>query len=84
LTDMWMPEMNGAELAAKIRAIPEINSIKIVVVTADTEQAEVQKSGVFDGVLLKPITIDAIRKTLDLLNIKSKESPATGHMEQNK
>ncbi|MGE4565419.1 MAG: PAS domain-containing protein, partial [Victivallaceae bacterium] len=37
LTDMWMPEMNGAEFAAELRPRPEFDMIPIVAVTADTE-----------------------------------------------
>ncbi|MBS1369583.1 MAG: PAS domain-containing protein [Lentisphaeria bacterium] len=63
LTDLWMPGMNGMELARQIRAVPETGSIPVVAVTADAqilgEQAEE-----FQDILLKPLTLETLQKTL--------------------
>ena len=61
-TDMWMPEINGQELAHKIRE--ELNSpkVKIVAVTADAEFKNTAHD--FDAVLLKPVTQDSLRTLL--------------------
>lgn len=53
VTDMNMPEMNGAEMVAKIRELrPET---KIVVLTADTATAPQEHSPVCDHYVLKPV-----------------------------
>ena len=62
LTDLWMPEMNGAELAQEIRKNPAWKNLKIVAVTADAENKVNFDNRYFDAVLLKPITIDALKK----------------------
>ncbi len=65
LTDLWMPEMNGAELALEIRKNPAWNNLKIVAVTADAENKVNFDNRFFDAVLLKPITIEALKKILN-------------------
>ena len=60
LTDMWMPELDGTELVKAIRADPVLASLRVIAVTADTEfQGSVADLG-FDGLLLKPITIERL------------------------
>ncbi len=56
LTDMWMPEMNGSELAAAIRADAGLSSVRLIAVTADTANADNFPMGYFDAVLLKPVS----------------------------
>ncbi len=53
LTDIWMSEMSGSDLAAALKAAPETFGIPVVAVTADTQV----DSANFDGILFKPITI---------------------------
>ncbi len=65
-TDMWMPGMNGAELAAKIRADARLKEIPLVAVTADMEARDNFPLGSFNGVLLKPITLEKMRDALGL------------------
>ena len=74
LTDLWMPEMNGEELALKIRAVPGLSSITIIAVTADSESGTNFKQDVFDRILLKPITLEKIQELLTEL-----DSGTTGH-----
>lgn len=61
LTDLWMPEMNGTELAERIAA--SARPVPVIAVTADTQIAA-DLPGVFNGVLLKPITPDVLRKVI--------------------
>ena len=65
LTDLWMPEMNGAELASEIRRTPGWENLKIIAVTADTENKANFDNSNFDDVLLKPVSIEALKKILD-------------------
>ncbi len=56
LTDMWMPGMNGAEFAARVRAMPEFDQVKIFAVTADSDSAKNFSMAHFNGILLKPVS----------------------------
>ena len=63
MTDLWMPEMNGAELASRIRdrgAGPVLAAV-----TADVEYSANFDTGLFDAVLTKPVTPEKIRRLLE-------------------
>ena len=60
LTDLWMPEMNGVELAKTIRALPGYQEVQILAVTADVESRENFDMSAFDGILTKPVTQEQI------------------------
>ena len=60
LTDIWMPEMNGRELVAKIRADERFAGLPVYAVTADVEEQKNFAERGFTGVLLKPLTIDTL------------------------
>ena len=64
LLDLWMPEMNGMELASAIRANPDWAGIKIYAVTADTENTTNFNMSLFDGIVMKPVTQESITKVL--------------------
>ena len=60
LTDIWMPEMDGKEFVAKVRADNRFIDLPVYAVTADIEaQKDFVEHG-FTGLLLKPVTIDKI------------------------
>ncbi|MFA6930245.1 MAG: ATP-binding protein [Lentisphaeria bacterium] len=65
LTDMWMPEMNGAEFAAKVKQLNNRQSIPIIAVTADIENHQNFKMNLFSGVILKPLTLKKIVSLVD-------------------
>jgi len=62
LTDIWMPNMNGGELVAKIRANKRFAELPVYAVTADVEEQKNFAERGFTGVLLKPLTIDVLAK----------------------
>ena len=65
LSDLWMPNMDGGDLVRAIRANPALASLRVIVVTADVEsQATFAKTG-FNGILLKPVTAEKLRKVLE-------------------
>ena len=64
LTDIWMPEMSGEQLAREIRKDKSLDDIPIVAVTADIEARGNFNTSVFSGILLKPITIAKINKII--------------------
>lgn len=55
VTDLWMPNMNGDELALRVRAMPDYNKLPIFVVTADLDNPVGFDMTVFSGILQKPI-----------------------------
>lgn len=55
LTDIWMPNMNGRELAEEIRRHRKWDKVHIYALTADVDERSAERSSKFDGVLLKPI-----------------------------
>ena len=64
LSDYWMPNMNGLELIERIRADARFSSLHVVAVTADTECRKDARSGLFSGILLKPVTYDQIAEAM--------------------
>jgi PAS domain S-box-containing protein len=64
LLDLWMPEMNGMELATAIRANPEWKDIRIYAVTADTENTSNFNMDIFDAIVMKPVTQESLAKVL--------------------
>ena len=71
-TDMWMPEISGAELAAKMKSVKP--DVPIFAVSADTAMASNFDMGHIDGVATKPVT----REQLTALgaNIAEGDQPA--------
>ena len=64
LTDMWMPNLDGAGLLRAIRANPALASLRVVVVTADVESQVTCAEMGFNDILLKPITPASLVKIL--------------------
>ena len=60
LTDVWMPNMDGGKLVAKIRADKRFAGLPVYAVTADVEEQKTFAERGFTGVLLKPLTIDKL------------------------
>ncbi len=70
MTDLWMPNMSGEELAKKIREDERLKDVPIVAVTADTQILD--EGHIFADVLFKPITMRSIFAVLDHHLPKSK------------
>ena len=62
LTDMWMQNMDGKALAAKIRGDERFAGLPVYVVTADIEEQKPFAEHGFTGVLLKPLTMDKLSR----------------------
>ena len=56
--------MNGMELIEKLRADPRFAVLPVYAVTADAEYRNDPRSGLFTGVLLKPMTFDVLTSIL--------------------
>jgi len=56
LTDMWMPKMDGTQLAEAMRKDRELAEIPIVAVTADVDVGSSYDMSLFADVMSKPVT----------------------------
>ena len=64
LTDMWMPGMSGADLAAAIRQSKTCFDLPIIAVTADNDAKASFDMSNFSGVITKPVSVDKLRASL--------------------
>jgi two-component system chemotaxis response regulator CheY len=69
LADWNMPEMNGLELLQRLRQDPSLSSLKIIMVTTETEMdhmASAMESGA-DEYVMKPFTKDILVEKLEFV-----------------
>ena len=64
ITDAWMPEMTGMELIAAIRADPAVSKLPVYLFTAEVEMKDSYAAAGFDGILLKPVDIESLKRLL--------------------
>jgi CheY-like chemotaxis protein len=64
VTDLDMPEMNGAELCQRLRAITPESKIILTTGSADISEAKAFSLG-FDAFLRKPFTMSALTEVLE-------------------
>ena len=64
LTDVWMPNMSGPELAAEIRLNPMWRELPVYALTADVEMCKSEAPAPFTGILLKPLRTEDISELL--------------------
>lgn len=71
LVDWNMPEMSGIELVEAVRSDPAFSSLRIVMVTTETELAQVSRAldAGADEYLMKPFTRDDVVGKLELLGL---------------
>ena len=62
-SDFWMPNMNGLEFIEKLRADPNLYKLKVFAVTADMEFDTDDRHKLFNGILLKPLTLGKLVET---------------------
>ena len=76
LTDMSMPVMDGAGLVREIRRSPRFAGLPVYVITADVEMQTGYRELGFDGMLIKPITLDKLREFLATHSSRQSEKPS--------
>jgi len=64
LTDIWMPGMDGFELARRIRANDDWSSIRLIAVSAGSMSDGEAEQCLFDVFLQKPVTLACLRAAL--------------------
>ena len=71
LVDLVMPEMDGCDLAQRIRRIPSFANTKVVAITGhkDAEHAASAMKAGFDALLVKPIPLKVIKEILGSIEI---------------
>ena len=63
-SDYWMPNMNGFEFVEKARADSRFERLAIFAVTADSECRSDERSRLFTGILMKPLTFEKLLEVL--------------------
>ena len=71
LVDWNMPEMSGIELVEAVRSDPAFSTLRIVMVTTETELSQVMRAieAGADEYLMKPFTRDDVVGKLELLGL---------------
>lgn len=72
LTDVWMPNMNGNELAAEIRRNPAWRDLPVYALTADVEMRKQENPAPFTGILLKPLRTENVAELLLNISMRKK------------
>jgi two-component system chemotaxis response regulator CheY len=72
LADWNMPEMNGLEMLKRLRQNPDLTSLKVVMVTTETELDHVTSAleAGADEYVMKPFTKEILREKLELVGIR--------------
>lgn len=78
LADWNMPEMNGLDLLRQLRQDPELSSLVVVMVTTETEMAQMVaalEAGANEYVM-KPFTKEILLEKLEMVGIRPVKSAA--------
>jgi len=75
LTDMWMPGMNGDELAQAIRDNPSYKDVRIYAITADVEARNNFDVSAFTALIHKPVVFEKLEAILFEGGSAPKEQP---------
>jgi two-component system chemotaxis response regulator CheY len=74
LTDWNMPEMDGLEFVKRLRKNPELASLRVVMVTTETEldHMVLALDAGANEYVMKPFTKDILKEKLELIGIGTK------------
>ncbi|WP_374065087.1 response regulator [Actinokineospora auranticolor] len=74
LLDMEMPEMDGLELAAKLRQLPSGQRLPLMLLSSVTVPLTKDQREMFESVLTKPVRVSTLRTTLHRLLTGAQEA----------
>ena len=66
LMDIGLPEIDGCEVARRMRAMPELQGVRLVALTGhgrDEDRERTRNAG-FDHHLVKPVDLDELERTV--------------------
>lgn len=66
ITDLWMPGMHGAELAAKVKKNPRFSNVRLVALTADADASSSFDLSIFEKVIEKPLSTKKLRSVISV------------------
>ncbi|MEO6194801.1 MAG: ATP-binding protein [Thermoanaerobaculia bacterium] len=71
LLDIGLPVMDGYELARHLRALPGLESVRLIAITGYSQEADRRQSAAagFERHLVKPIQLEQLREVLTLLKV---------------
>ncbi len=71
LADWNMPEMNGLELVKELRKNPEFASLKVIMVTTETEMSQMTSAleAGANEYIMKPFTKDILKEKLAIVGV---------------
>ena len=71
IVDFHMPQMDGVELARRIRADARIGAVRLLLLTSSARRGDGAgaRAAGFDGFLVKPAPPDALRKVLEAMHV---------------
>ncbi len=75
ILDLMMPEMDGLELARRIRANPSFARLPLLLLTSVVEPTEFEVAGVVDVVLTKPIRSEHLRDSVAAMLGRHRRAP---------
>jgi CheY-like chemotaxis protein len=78
--DIGLPVMDGFQLAAELRALPELRECRFVAITGydDAEDRRQSKRAGFEAHLVKPISLETLQRVLSASRASRSERPAAG------
>lgn len=76
LLDIGLPEMDGYELARRLRAMPQFSDMRLIAITGYGQAGDRQRASAagFDDHLVKPVTLAALERTLAAIPVESGQS----------
>ncbi|MDB6142455.1 MAG: Two-component hybrid sensor and regulator [Pseudomonas sp.] len=60
ITDFMMPVMDGLEFASAVRALPAVSHLPIILISGAQAHIGMQRTDLFNAVLMKPFNIDVV------------------------
>ncbi|MDD3585813.1 MAG: response regulator [Thermoguttaceae bacterium] len=73
LTDLWMPEIDGEDLAIALRQNPDYDKVPVYAVTADVEYDSNFNMSFFAVTIIKPVSLEQLKKIVVSVDEKAEK-----------